>query len=83
MISVRYSDLTKGPLDILLCGIPVRLFISPSNPSNVVVRLSCVHKFEDSLDTDVEIITGWTYAFSYKEKEEELRVARRFHIVES
>jgi hypothetical protein len=83
MILIKYSDLVKAPIDILLCGIPVRVFLSPRNTCNAVVRLSCVHKFEDSHGTDVEICTGQTYAFSYNGKEEELRVGRQFIIVDS
>ena len=83
MVQIKYSDLVKGAVDILLCGIPVRVFMSERNPCNAVVRLSCVHKFEDSHGTDVEICTGQTYAFSYNGKEEELRVGRQFIIVDS
>ena len=83
MIQIKYSDLIQSPIDLLLCGIPVRVLISPHNFCNAVVRLSCVHKFEDSQCTDVEISTGQTYVFSYNGREEELRVGRQFIIVDS
>ncbi len=83
MISLRFSDIVHEPKHLLLCGIPVMIFISPQNACNVFVRLSCLHAFEDSRSTDVEIMPGQTYLFEYKDKKEELRIGRQFTIIDA
>lgn len=83
MINLKFSEVAKSPQDILLCGIPVRVCLSSHNPCNVEVRLSCIHKFEESDCADVEILTGKTYVFAYNGKEEELRVGRQFTILDA
>jgi|Laugrefa1bdmlbdn_1035148.scaffolds.fasta_scaffold10031_2 hypothetical protein len=83
MISVKYSELVQGPVDVLLCGIPVRLCLSENNSCNVILRLSCVHKFEDTGGVEVEVLVGRSYTFSYNNREEDLKIGRQFTILDA
>jgi len=83
MIFVKYSELVRAPVDVLLCGIPVRLCVSENNPCNVVLRLSCVHKFEDTGNVEVEVLVGRSYTFSYNGRDEDLKIGRQFTILDA
>lgn len=82
MINIEYSELIKKPLDILVCGIPVRFQIKKYNSSKILVTLSCIHHFQDTNSQEIIMHCNVPHTITFKDKYEEILVHREFIIRE-